>query len=230
MSVYIAVDGDIYLGQIDNIYCPVQKLEDAKKFSSLTNANSIIKSSVSKTLKKRYKWKVTSIDQLKNLSSCDCDCDRLMEAETAESIVTVMSEDKINNQYTPVDIEELKKSINDLSDKLTTLYGNKEWLLQEESRLDLQINDIMHYIEFQDFNACDGYKLSKILKELRLQRRKVKNELELIKIFSVQTCNNIARGNTINSITGLEDKKYAPRVLGSLFIDKDINALLNKEI
>ena len=120
----------------------------------------------------------------------------------------------------------LKKSINDLSEKLTTLKGNKEWLLNEESNIDKQISDILHYIEFYTFSASDGYKLCKALKELRLRRREIKNELELINIISVHTCNNIANGNTSKAIEGLSNKQYAPRVLNDLFVSHNINSLL----
>ena len=135
--------------------------------------------------------------------------------------------DKINFSYTKVDIDDLRESINGLSEKFTTLKGNKEWLLNEESNIDKQISDILHYIEFYNFSASNGYKLCKALKELRLRRRDIKNELELIGIISTHTCNNIANGNTNKAIDTLGKKQYAPRVLNDLFVNRDISSLLH---
>ena len=139
------------------------------------------------------------------------------------------SNEKINSAYTEVDIDDLKKSINDLSEKLTTLKGNKEWLLDEESNIDKQISDILHYIEFYNFSASDGYKLCKALKELRLRRRDVKNKIELISIINTHTCNNIANGNTNKAIDNLSKKQYVPRVLNDLFVNRDISSLLHSK-
>ena len=100
-------------------------------------------------------------------------------------------------------------------------------MLDEESNIDKQISDILHYIEFYNFSASDGYKLCKALKELRLRRKDIKNELDLIGIITTHTCNNIANGNTNKAIDNLGKRQYAPRVLNDLFVNKDISYLLN---
>ena len=145
------------------------------------------------------------------------------------TVNNVGSNDKINNTYSPIDIACLQGTINDLSDQLTTLKGNKDWLLDMESEVDKEISDIMHFIEFNNFSASDGYKLCKAIKDLRLRRRKIKNELELINIINVHTLNNVALGQTNKAITGLDNKKYAPRVLSDLFEHKDINSIIRFE-
>lgn len=45
------------------------------------------------------------------------------------------------------------------------------------SELDKEEQDILHYIEFNDFNASDGYKICKVLKGVREQRRICKIKL-----------------------------------------------------
>ena len=86
----------------------------------------------------------------------------------------------------------------------------------------------MHFLEFNSFSACEGYKLCKALKELRLKRREVKNELELINIVNTHSCNNIINGSTSKAIAGLETKQYAPRVLVELFEQRCIDKILSK--
>ena len=201
---FIFVDGDSYLGMSKNSYIPVKDLKSATKFSEIKNANSILKNSVPKILKRNYNWTIKEIEDDSDVKNT-----------------------KINNQYTSVDIDDLKETINNLSSKLSTLQGNKEWLLEEESNLDKQISDILHFLEFNTFSACEGYKLCKALKELRLKRREVKNELELINIINMHNCTHIANGNTNKAISGIENKKYAPRVLTELFEQRNISSILN---
>lgn len=203
---YILVDGNVYLGMTNNNFIPVKDKDDAKKFPNEKNALSVLQSCVPKILRKNYSWKT-------------------LEVEEVEEVVC--SDFKVNTKYIPVDVNELKESIQNLSDKFSILQGNKEWLLEEESNIDRQISDVLHFLEFNSFSACEGYKLCKALKELRLKRREVKNELELINIINCHTCNNIAKGNTNKAINSIENKQYTPRVLTELFEQRCINNILS---
>jgi len=49
---------------------------------------------------------------------------------------------------------------------------------KELQRLDLMQEDILHMIEFHKFNASEGYNLSAMIKEVRLERRKIKNRMQ----------------------------------------------------
>lgn len=199
---YILVDGNVYLGMSNNNYLPVKDKDDAKKFPSEKNAMSVLGSCVPKILRKNYSWKTLEV-----------------EGDIMDS--------KVNTKYTPIDIDDLRESINNLSEKFSVLQGNKEWLLEKESNIDKQISDILHFLEFNSFSASEGYKLCKALKELRLKRREVKNELELINIINCHTCNNIAKGSTNKAINSIENKLYTPRVLTELFEQRCINNILS---
>ena len=128
----------------------------------------------------------------------------------------------INNEYVPVDMENIKELICNLSDQFKTMKGNKDWLTDMESKVDQEISDILHYIEFFSFNACEGYKLAKGLKELRLKRRDIKNQLEAINIISHHTCNMLTDGKTNKALCNIENKQYTPRILKELFEEKKI--------
>jgi hypothetical protein len=188
-----------------NTYIPIPNKDNAKRFPSEANAKAILKSCVPKILRTNYTWKVVEID---------------------EEFGAI---NKVNAKYTHVDIDNLKETINDLSSKLSTLQGNKEWLLEEESNIDKQISDVLHFLEFNSFSACEGYKLCKALKELRLKRREVKNELEIINILNTHNCNHIANGNTNKAISGIENKQYSPRVLNELFEQRRIDNILKEK-
>lgn len=132
---------------------------------------------------------------------------------------------RVNNsksEYLPVDFNETTELLNSLEDKLYALNNNVDYWNEELSRVDKKICDLMHYIEFNNFSACDGYKLAKALKECRQERRVIKNKLEYTSIIKASSCKMIAQGKTLDSIRGLENKSYTPRVLKELFDKKKI--------
>jgi len=73
----------------------------------------------------------------------------------------------------------------DFSEQLLSIYNN---INQEVRRLCSEVQtadyydmDMLHIIENTKFNACDGYKLAKLIQENRLFRRQIKIELETMK-------------------------------------------------
>lgn len=103
-------------------------------------------------------------------------------------------------------------TIDNIISSLVTLNefeDNKEQLVQELSTCDLKEQDVLHYIELEKFNCVDGYKLAKKLKEIRQERRKVKNQLNLIKVFQDNSNKLINSSNRKFLITSLakENKK-----------------------
>ena len=195
---YVITNGTLYIGSKGGA-C---KQNEAKIFTTKKAADNFFKSSLSKPL-------------------------RNLNFKVEESELELPSAN-INTQYFEVDINALQTDINNLSAKLNVLKGNKDWLLDMESEVDKEISDIMHFIEFYNFSASDGYKLCKALKDLRLRRRKIKNELELINIVNTQSLSNVASGQTNKAIDNLNDKKYTPRVLQELFDHKNINSIISK--
>lgn len=209
---YVITNGTLFL---DNRSRP-KKRNEAKVFDTKDLADKYFKSSVSKVLK-NIGFKVEK-DEYQSDDSIDSD------VSNSNALID-NSDDKINNGYSPVDITSLQNTINNLSNQLTTLKGNKAWLIDMESEVDKEISDIMHFIEFNNFSASEGYKLCKAIKDLRLRRRRIKNELELINIVNMHTLNNVVLGHTNKAITGLDKKQYTPRVLQELFDHKDINSI-----
>lgn len=204
--MHILVSGDTYVGKSKGVFVPIKNRNDAVMFKSEAAANNTRVSGLPKILRTNYNWSIV---------------------EVVENNTDVESDAKPAT-YTHIDVAKLMGSINELSGVFSTLQGNKDWLLEQESNLDKQISDILHWIEFNDFSACDGYKLCKALKDLRLQRRNVKNELEVIRIIGVHTCSNLANGKTGNAINGLNTRKYEPRVLSELFEKKKVDVVYKK--
>ncbi len=75
----------------------------------------------------------------------------------------------------------------------------------------------MHYIEFTNLNAAQGYKAYKILKDRRVKRRSIKNELQVLGIILGKKISETATDEIMKCIEGLDNRQYAPRVLQELF-------------
>jgi 5'-deoxynucleotidase YfbR-like HD superfamily hydrolase len=75
------------------------------------------------------------------------------------------------------DIEETAVFIRDAIENVPKqLNANHE----EIAQIEREIQDLLHVLEFTKFNASEGYKLSKQLQAARQERRKLKNENELL--------------------------------------------------
>lgn len=210
---YVITNGTLYINEKNK---PV-KIEKARLFQNKTMADKVFKSSISKVLKnlgfhvEEYTGNFISDDNsiIDTTSPVDIDNDKL--------------ENKIN-------IEDLQKALLEVSAQINLLKDNKKVFADKLSELDKEIDDILHFIEFNNFSACNGYKLCKALKELRLNRRKMKDNLEIIGVLESHTLTNVSLGHTNNAIAGLDGRKYTPRVLKHLFDDKNIDTLLNEII
>ncbi len=91
-----------------------------------------------------------------------------------------------------------------------------EKLVHELSCNDLETSDILHYIEFEEFTLEVGYSAAQKLKNLRLARRKIKDELEplqvLITMLDSQKLNKIQK-RIDTQVNKQQDRCYTPRVI-----------------
>lgn len=90
-------------------------------------------------------------------------------------------------------------------------------LSYEMSKVDKEISDIRHYIEFYPLSASRGYKMAKMLKDCLIRRRAIKDEMETLNRISVMTVGHIGNGKGRNDLDKLGNKQYTPRVLTELF-------------
>lgn len=117
----------------------------------------------------------------------------------------------LNN--TPCDNELL--SILNILDDITTKYTSlKNQTKTYISSADKSMSDIYHYIEFNKFDAADGYKLARKLKDVTEQRRKYKNTALIINIIKNMLSideNDILKLKT--QCATLNARRYTERVL-----------------
>lgn len=154
---------------------------------------------ISKITVKESEYTVPIKDIVKKASKMD---DRFVSA--ALNSVT-----RIKYDPTDDDIDKRMAIATDFIKNVTT-YANDQYVMVEKE--DQLVLDILHKIEFTKFNACDGYKMAREIKESRIRRRIHKDRFLKLTAFA----NDIKDVN----LTTLEAKKeelsnreYKPRIL-----------------
>lgn len=115
----------------------------------------------------------------------------------------------------------MNQSKYEIYDKLEVLSkeikDRKKELNSELSRIDKEISDIRHYIEFYPLSASKGYKMAKTLKDHLIKRREIKNELDVMNRIQMMSVGQVGSGKGREIIDKTLDKHYTPRVLNELF-------------
>mgnify|MGYP004458806691 FL=1 len=101
----------------------------------------------------------------------------------------------------------------DLHDQLV---ARAPWIDHKLTEVENKIQDVLHAIEFNSYNARDGYKIYKLLHDLRLERRKYKDEQIIADVMK----SGFAGSNWELARTradDLKDRQYHVREMKELF-------------
>lgn len=90
-------------------------------------------------------------------------------------------------------------------------------LIDQLSTVDKELQDCLHYIEFNTLNASQGYKAYKMVRERRLKRRAIKNELDILTTFLSKNYGKTAASEVQDVVEKINQRLYKPRVLTELF-------------
>ncbi len=93
---------------------------------------------------------------------------------------------------------------------------------ERESELDKQLCDLEHMLEFTPIDIQRGYKLAKQIQDIQRERRRIKNEIELLRILHDQATNTPTGKKFVNDLTAhlggakkrkvhLDNRIYTPR-------------------
>lgn len=200
MSQYVITDGTRWIMQDRHgRYVPTSCEALADIFGN-KEANSILQNNLSKALKS---------------------CFHLQKIDKPPELVKQIAQEKVNeNTETPSHSENIQYWV----DKVSGLNGlasealhRKDNLLSQLSKIDQELSDINHYIEFVNLNAAQGYKAYKMIKDRRIKRRSIKNELQVVDIILSKKISETATDEIQKTISGMDNRKYEPRVLNELF-------------
>lgn len=93
----------------------------------------------------------------------------------------------------------------------------KKDLTDKLAKIDQEICDIYHYIEFNNLDAYRGFKAYKLLQDTLIRRREVKDDLLKIQIITETVVPDLFNGRLEQRIDGINKRTYKPRVLTELF-------------
>jgi len=116
-----------------------------------------------------------------------------------------------------IDLEDVTDMVKNIFDFTSTIEKRRVYLNQEIQTCSLEIADIEHAAEFYTLSASQGYKLYKMLHDVRCKRRTCKDELLIIEAVLESKLNSKELKNVENRIKGLDKRKYLPRVVNELF-------------
>ena len=101
----------------------------------------------------------------------------------------------------------------DLHDQLV---ARAPWIDHKLTEVDNKIQDVLHAIEFNLYNARDGYKIYKLLHDLRLERRKYKDEIFIRELID-DNIHSADWGKFRSRVKDVKDRQYHVREMEELF-------------
>ena len=200
MSQYVITDGTRWIMRDRHgKYVPTSCEALADVYSN-KQANSIFQNQLSKALKS---------------------CFHLQKIDEVPALVKQITQKEIKENTENVLVAENIKywvdKVNGLNGLASEALHRKDELLSQLSKVDQELSDINHYIEFCNLNAAQGYKAYKMIKERRIKRRSIKNELEVLSIILRKKISDTASDEIQKAIAGINKRTYEPRVMTELF-------------
>lgn len=200
MAQYVITDGTRWIMRDrKGKYVPTSCEALADIFTN-KQATGIFQSNLSKALKSVFR--VQKIDEPSKLIK------QISQETVQENTERVSTAENIQRWIDKID------GLNGLA---TEALHRKDELVQQLSKVDQELSDVNHYIEFCNLNAAQGYKAYKMIKDRRIKRRSIKNELQVVDIILSKKICETATDEIQKAIAGMDQRTYEPRVLNELF-------------
>ena len=124
--------------------------------------------------------------------------------------------DQFNAELELVNYDSALAQIGSFCDLHDQLVARATWVEYKLQEVENKIQDVLHAIEFNLYNARDGYKIYKLLHDLRFERRKYKDEQIIADVMKSGFANS--NWELVRSrVDDLKDRKYHVRNLEELF-------------
>jgi len=198
--MYVLTNGQNYISKKGKL---TTKIKEAKVFANISQAAKA-KQNIKRTYKKIGLWQVSEAPDDLTCQSNISECDTTYNT-TRNKVTSKFETDKSTKSYV------LAESI---SSSYKELINYKLYLENLISKKEAETQDILHFVEFYDLNACEGYMIYKRLQQIRLERRFAKDELIKVNTFLQSDFQKI-------DLTPKKEKRsYTPRELVELFKGK----------
>lgn len=200
LAEYVITDGSRWIMRDRRgKYVPISNEALADKYSSKV-ANTVLNNQLSKAL--RNVFHVEKVDK---------------PPENVKQVTITEVNNNTEKVLVTENIQRWLDKISDLNGLASDALHRKEELLNQLSLVDKELCDINHYIEFCNLNAAQGYKAYKMIKDRRIRRRSIKNELQVLEIILGKRISETATDEIQKAVESMDKRKYEPRVLNELF-------------
>ena len=204
------ITNDTFFIRSDKRGCasPVSDRRKAKVFSERFNAEEFLRSLPKKMKNLGYRIEPVEISAPKPL------------------VVTEETEQEENNMMESVkesDAEELLDANYYLTEIaafcvfIKRIRNERNRLEEEQVQAEMEIEDLLHAIEFNDLPCEQGYELYKKLHEARVRRRSYKNAVAWIDYIMEAKPEEFLRNDPSSRIMGTKYRQYRARALPELF-------------
>lgn len=185
--------------------CITNRREKAARFSDPGKAWRVLTTQMSK--KKRDDWKVVSYEA-ESVKAEELSANTTQRYRANIDTASVSDED--------FDWEKVKRNI---TESFSEIIAYKERLSQKLNQVEAELCDCEHACEFFKCDAAHGYKLYAMIRERRIKRRYLKDELWKASSVLGMSYSDIANGGIENAFQEINEQAYEPRVLKELFSD-----------
>ena len=217
MSKFMISDGrGRYLRRDANgNYVPVKDKAFGDVYDQKVKASNVLTNCINRNLRDRYKIIEVEIQSISSKPEST-------PPPEQTNVILIQSKDKVAKKIGNEEIEEnlipnLSAEINGILDVITSAEQRMAELQSAMDNVEEEICDIHHYIEFGKFNAYQGYLAFNMLKNRLQKRRKIKDELHILKKLGTCKLNSSMLSDIQSSIDNLNHRKYQPRRLNELF-------------
>lgn len=212
MLVYVITDGgkNFIRRDVTGRYVPIGNRVLADEFEERHKAQRVLDCNLSPKLRKKYKIKAENLDIKKQKTD---------EPKTSDKIIQDLDNIKKSvGQPVESKLDEFAKNLQSVQSFILDVEERKKELSDELSKIDKELNDVNHYIEMTNFdNEKDKCSAFDMLQNMMQSRRKIKNELRVLKQLGDCKVDSSMVGDILIAINELDNRKYIPRVLTELF-------------
>lgn len=123
------------------------------------------------------------------------------------------------DQFTDIELVNYDSALAQISsfcDLHDQLVARAPWIDHKLTEVDNKIQDVLHAIEFNSYNARDGYKIYKLLHDLRIERRKYKDEIFIRELID-DNIHGTDWGKFKSQVKDAKDRQYHVREMEELF-------------
>lgn len=188
------------------------------------NSNNTMEGTGDKNKALQFKSKEKAENALNNLPKTLARLNYYIEPNPEETTPVIhQSFSFIESNYFNYSLDDIIEIVQTFTEMITVLKESLPYAEMKKQLAEKEICDIEHAIEFYNYNACDGFKIYKLLQSKRLERREAKDIILLNEIIGdYLTDKNIE--DMVMRLKGLQERMYRPRVNQKIF-----EGLLDKE-